>query len=126
MPFWIHGNAACAALPIPSSAECNIGSMPLTMLDRSGTVSYTHLDVYKRQGLVRHSKQRRQLNLKIAVHFRGRDLHSACILHKKQECFGIVVQQMCIRDRFDSGTVLSTPALPAEKSGDLPPWKAGA
>lgn len=28
--------------------------------------------------------------------------------------------------RFDSGTVLSTPALPAEKSGDLPPWKAGA
>lgn len=27
---------------------------------------------------------------------------------------------------FDSGTVLSTPALPAEKSGDLPPWKAGA
>nr|UVY20180.1 MAG: hypothetical protein [Bacteriophage sp.] len=43
-------------------------------------------------GLVRHSKQRRQLNLKIAVHFRGRDLHSACILHNKQECFCIVVQ----------------------------------
>lgn len=28
--------------------------------------------------------------------------------------------------RFDSGLVLSTPALPAEKSGTLPPWKAGA
>lgn len=28
--------------------------------------------------------------------------------------------------RFDSGTVLSTPELPEEKSGDLPPWKAGA
>lgn len=28
--------------------------------------------------------------------------------------------------RFDSGVVLSTPDLPEEKSGDLPPWKAGA
>lgn len=28
--------------------------------------------------------------------------------------------------RFDSGTVLSTPDLPTEKSGTLPPWKAGA
>lgn len=28
--------------------------------------------------------------------------------------------------RFDSGVVLSTPELPEEKSGDLPPWKAGA
>lgn len=28
--------------------------------------------------------------------------------------------------RFDSGVVLSTPDLPDEKSGDLPPWKAGA
>lgn len=28
--------------------------------------------------------------------------------------------------RFDSGLVLSTPALPSEKSGTLPPWKAGA
>lgn len=27
--------------------------------------------------------------------------------------------------RFDSGLVLSTPALPSEKSGTLPPWKAG-
>lgn len=28
--------------------------------------------------------------------------------------------------RFDSGVVLSTPELPEKKSGDLPPWKAGA
>nr|DAQ92515.1 MAG TPA: baseplate wedge protein [Caudoviricetes sp.] len=28
--------------------------------------------------------------------------------------------------RFDSGVALSTPELPEEKSGDLPPWKAGA
>ena len=28
--------------------------------------------------------------------------------------------------RFASGLVLSTPTLPAEKSGTLPPWKAGA
>lgn len=28
--------------------------------------------------------------------------------------------------RFDSDVVLSTPELPEEKSGDLPPWKAGA
>ncbi len=28
--------------------------------------------------------------------------------------------------RFDSGVVLSTPEPPEEKSGDLPPWKAGA
>lgn len=28
--------------------------------------------------------------------------------------------------RIDSGVVLSTPELPEEKSGDLPPWKAGA
>lgn len=28
--------------------------------------------------------------------------------------------------QFDSGVVLSTPELPEEKSGDLPPWKAGA
>ena len=51
LPFWIHGNAACAALPIPSSAECNIGRMPLTMLDRSGKLSVIpfamsiHMDV---------------------------------------------------------------------------------
>lgn len=27
--------------------------------------------------------------------------------------------------KFDSGVVLSTPELPAERSGNLPPWKAG-
>lgn len=27
--------------------------------------------------------------------------------------------------RFDAGTVLQTPALPVERAGNLPPWKAG-
>ena len=30
------------------------------------------------------------------------------------------------KTRFESGVVLATPDLPAEKSSTLPPWKRGA
>ena len=48
----------------------------------------------------------------------GSELKADWLMQNNPELIHIV--------RFDSGTVLSTPELPEEKSGDLPPWKAGA
>ena len=54
----------------------------------------------------------------IALNVYGSELKADWLMQNNPRYIHIV--------RFDSGTVLSTPALPAEKSGDLPPWKAGA
>lgn len=54
----------------------------------------------------------------IALNVYGSELKADWLIQNNPRYIHIV--------RFDSGTVLSTPALPAEKSGDLPPWKAGA
>ena len=52
----------------------------------------------------------------IALNVYGSELKADWLMQNNPRYIHIV--------RFDSGTVLSTPALPAEKSGDLPPWKA--
>lgn len=53
----------------------------------------------------------------IALNVYGSEQKADWLMQNNPELIRIV--------RFDSGTVLSTPELPAEKSGDLPPWKAG-
>lgn len=54
----------------------------------------------------------------IALNVYGSEQKADWLMQNNPELIRIV--------RFDSGTVLSTPEPPAEKSGDLPPWKAGA
>lgn len=54
----------------------------------------------------------------IALKVYGNELKADWLMQNNLELIHIT--------RFDSGTVLSTPELPEEKSGDLPPWKAGA
>lgn len=54
----------------------------------------------------------------IALNVYGSEQKADWLMQNNPELIRIV--------RFDSGTVLSTPELSAEKSGDLPPWKAGA
>lgn len=54
----------------------------------------------------------------IALNVYGSEQRADWLMQNNPELIRIV--------RFDSGTVLSTPELPAEKSGALPPWKAGA
>ena len=54
----------------------------------------------------------------IALKVYGSELKADWLMQNNPELIHIV--------RFDSGTVLSTPELPEEKRGDLPPWKAGA
>lgn len=54
----------------------------------------------------------------IALNVYGSEQKADWLMQNNPELIRIV--------RFDSGTVLSTPELPAEKSGDLPPWKVGA